>query len=181
MSKTINNWKIMELFFNNPNRDFHIRESAKLIAINPMTASKYLDKFVKENLLLKRKERNNILFSANTENILFKEEKKHYNIIKIMKSGLIKYFEKELNYPKSIILFGSYAKGENIQESDIDIFIMSEIKKKFNLEKFEKILKADMQLFIYSKKEFNEMKKKNKELLNNIINGVKLSGFIEVI
>tara|TARA_Y100000294_G_scaffold162557_1_gene167749 strand:+ start:207 stop:554 length:348 start_codon:yes stop_codon:yes gene_type:complete len=31
MSKIINNWKIMELFFNNPNRDFHIRESAKQI------------------------------------------------------------------------------------------------------------------------------------------------------
>ncbi len=58
-------------------------------------------------------------------------------------SGLIDKSKEK--YPKSIILFGSYDKGEDIETSDIDLCIDS---KKFPLdtEKFGKYLKRKVHL-----------------------------------
>ena len=167
------------LFFDEPNREFHVRQVAKLTGKSPSTVSKHLQLKVKEGLLLSRKEKGFCLYKANSENPIFKEEKRHFNILKIMRSGILEYLEKELNYP-AIILFGSYAKAENSVNSDIDFFVLSETKKKLELDAFEKQLGAPIQLFMHSRKQFEQMKKNNKELVNNILNGVKLSGFLEV-
>ena len=47
--------------------------------------------------------------------------------------------------PKSIILYGSYNKGEDIESSDIDIFIDSK-KFNINLEKYQKYLGRNIHL-----------------------------------
>ena len=172
--------EILKHFMENPEREIHIRELAKEAKISPTTATNYLEELKKENLLSKEKSRNVILYKANSDNPLFKETKKYYNIKKILKSGLLDYLNQELNYPEAIILFGSYAKGENIKRSDVDIFISTESKKQVSLKEFERKLGAEIHLFIYSKKQIEELKVKNKELLNNVLNGIKLSGFIEV-
>ena len=49
-------------------------------------------------------------------------------------------------------------------------------KEEFDLNKFENILNRKIQIFNY--KNINEIK--NKELSNNIINGIILNGFLEV-
>ena len=67
-------------------------------------------------------------------------------------------------------------KVEDIETSDIDIYIETLKKQVFNLEKFEKILQRKIQIFNYS----NLDKIQNKELANNIINGLILNGFLEV-
>ena len=180
MSKKIDSKKILELFFNSPSREFHIREAAKITGINPMTTSKYLEEFRKSGILIKNKERGHVLYSANAEDRIFRQEKIHYNVIRMLKSGMINFIEKEMNYPECIIIFGSFAKGENIPTSDIDIFILSADKRKMPMESFEDKLGAKIQLFIHSKKEFERMKRDNKGLFNNIANGIKLSGFLEV-
>src|SRR3989338_4067412 len=133
---------------------FSVREIARLLKINPSTASKYLQILAKDGFLRKRKEFNCILYQADAESEKFKDIKIYYNISKIRNSGLIEVIEDEL-YPEVIILFGSYAKGENTKRSDIDLFVMN-------------------------KKKVENIKKENKELLNNIMNGIRMSGFFEV-
>lgn len=178
MSKKSNN--IMEFFITDSYRKFNVREIARLAKVSPSTASKYLESAAKHNLLKKEKTRNLILFSANLESQKFTDGKIHANIRQIRDSGLINFIETELNYPEAVVLFGSYAKGENKKDSDIDLFILSEAKDKLDLSKFEKKLGAEIQVFLHNRKGFEQMKSGNKELLNNIINGVKLSGFLEV-
>ncbi len=180
MSKLIDNMEIMEIFYNNPNKEYHIREIARLTKLSPSTVSKYLIKCTKEKLLDKREERKHLLFKANTENKIFKIKKINYNTERLFEFGLINYLDEEFNYPRAIILFGSFAKGEDIEQSDIDIFILSETKRELKLENYEKLLKKKIQLFVYNNKAFQEMKIKNQELLNNIINGLKLQGNLEV-
>ncbi len=181
MSKTIDIMDILKYFFNEPNREFHLREISKISKISPTTTSNYLNRLSKEGLIGKRTERNLVLYRANIENAIFREIKRHYNIIYIIKSELVEHINEELNFPEAIILFGSFAKAENIKgESDVDLFILSESKKQLDLKKYEKYLNAEIQTFVKTKKEFEIMKKKNKDLINNIINGIRLSGFLEV-
>ena len=90
-------------------------------------------------------------------------------------SGLIDFLKIEFSNPV-IILFGSYSKGEDTETSDIDVYIETPSVKELSLEKFEKILKRNIQVFRHAKIEGI----RNSNLSNNIINGMILNNYIEV-
>jgi len=172
--------KLLEYFFKEPEREFHVRELAKLVKKSPTTVSKYLKQFEYKKYLLSEKKLNHLLFKANSESSSFKYLKLFSNIKKLHESGLLTSLIEEFNHPKAIILFGSFSKGEDIADSDIDLLIITPIKKEINLLKFEKVLDHKIQLFQYSDKEMGVMKSKNKELINSWINGVVLNGYWEL-
>ena len=130
--------------------------------------------------MIKKTERRHLLFRANTESYSYKDAKVYYNIKSIRNSGLIEHLDKELHFPEAIVIFGSCAKGENDKKSDIDLFVISNIKKEIGLSVFEKKLKAKIQLFIKNKNEFIAMQKENKNLANSILNGIIVKGYLEV-
>ena len=76
--------------------------------------------------------------------------------------------------PDAIILFGSAAKGEDLKESDIDLFVLAE-EKKLDLQKYEKLL--GRKINILAEESFSKL---SKELRNNIINGIILYGYLKV-
>lgn len=168
------------LFMDYPEKIFHIREIAKRISVNPMTARKYLTELKEEEFVIEVPSKLKVKdYKLNIENDFARLEKMFYNIKKIFSSGLIDFLNKELAYP-GIILFGSMAKGEDNSDSDIDLFVYSETKKELEFGTYEKKLKKNIQLFLMNRKEFERNKEKNKNLINNILNGIKISGFIEV-
>jgi len=171
---------ILNFFIKEPEKQFHIRQISKLLGKSPTTISKYLKELKEKNILKSEKKLNHLLFKANVENKKFKQLKLNYNLNLLYGSGLIDYLVKELNYPEAIILFGSFAKAENSSVSDIDLLIISPSKKDIKLTNFEKRVGHKIQIFIHSKKDIEKIKEKNKELLNNWINGITLYGFWEV-
>lgn len=171
---------IFTYFIESPEKEFYIRELARKTKKSPTTISKYLRQLKRGNLVKSEKKFNHILYKSNQENPLYRQKKIFYNIEKLQKSGLIEYLQEQLNFPEAVILYGSFAKGENIKKSDIDILAVSILKKEVNLERFEKILSHKIHLFIHSKNEIEKMKEKNKELLNSFINGTILYGYWEL-
>ena len=171
---------ILEYFFEEPEREFHLREIARLAGISPSTASNYLSEFAKKGVITSKNEKGFSIFKSNPEDKLYKDMKLFYNLYRIRASGLIDYLATEFNHPKAIILFGSFRKSENIKSSDTDLFIETSVKRNPNLSGFERRLGHPVHLFQFSSKEVEGMKEKNKELLNSIINGILLEGFFEV-
>ena len=170
---------ILKLFLEHPESKYHIREAARILRISPMTARKKLRELSKKGLLASKKDKLYIAYSANVESNVFKLNATFYMINKLYKSGVLDYLNTKLK-PEAIVLFGSIAKGEYSAKSDVDLFVVSELKKKINLERFESKLGREIQLFIYNHNKFKNMKSKNKELLNNILNGIVLRGYLEV-
>lgn len=170
---------IIELFLKEPEREFHVREVSKLTGRSPTTVSNYLKRYSKKGILKSEKKLNHLFFRADTENKGFKQLKLSHNLSSLYGSGLVSYLEENYNYPSAIILFGSYAKAENTGKSDIDILIITPNKREEDLSKFEKKL-GSIQLHLHSNNEIELMKEKNKELLNNLINGITLSGYWEL-
>ena len=166
---------MLKPFFEEPNREFNIREIARKLKINPATASKYLKKFERLDILIKRKERIMTLYRANLENDLYRDLKIFYNIRKIKESGLIDELNKYYLKP-TIVLFGSCAKGMDTETSDIDLLIISEKTSEFtNKAKFEKKLKRKLHLIVVK-----DIKKiKNEHLINNILNGITIQGSLK--
>ena len=171
MFKNLNN---LECFFNQPNKDFSVREFARINKISPATASSYLELFTKEKILQKRKERIYNFFKANVNSSQYTDIKIFYSIKKLRDSGLIKALHEHYLNP-TIVLFGSTATGLDDQNSDIDLCIITNHKKSFSKKKyFEKKLGKELQLFIVKK--LSEIP--NEHLISSIANGINLQGMI---
>ena len=170
---------ILAPFFENLNKEFHIRELSRLLKINHTTVRQYLNKLVKENYINLEKSKlypsYKLNQSAKTLNL-----KLFYNLEKLRISGILKDLENFYEFPV-IVLFGSYSKATDDETSDIDIAILSNINKDFETNKYKKTLNREINIHLFSDKFLKEIKKSNPGLINNICNGIVLSGKLEII
>lgn len=176
MLQISNIYNIAGIFFDEPTKSHYLIEISKKSKLAHTSVKKNLIVLKKEKIINeyseKRGKRQFPNYTANTENQFYKEHKKIYNLINIRNSVVIEFIKDKL-MPKCIILFGSYSKGEDIETSDIDIFVEAK-GQKIHLNKFEKILKRKIEL--HFNEDFNRYPK---ELKNNIINGDILYGYLE--
>lgn len=162
-------FRVLDVFFDNPIKDFQLREISRMIGLAHKSVLIYLNQLLKLGLIKINTKTLYKSYNANTESQMFQRYKKATNLIKIYESGLVDYLYEKL-MPNTIILFGGYAKGTEIKTSDIDIFV--EIKEeKMDVLKFEEKLGRKIHLVFEE-----DIRDLNKELKNNIINGIVLSG-----
>ncbi|MBT3407014.1 nucleotidyltransferase domain-containing protein [Candidatus Woesearchaeota archaeon] len=171
--------KILSIIFTHPNRTFHVRNLARLANLSTTSVTKAIKDL--ESLKIVKVESTDITknIKANLESDSFTRYKRILNLHQIEKNKLTEIITNELN-PSAIVLFGSYAKGEDIEESDIDIVTISNKKStkelEKSLEKTEKALKRKISLQILP-----SLEKSSKEFKNAIINGIVLQGYIKVV
>ncbi len=166
--------KVRKYFFISPTIKLRVRQIERELKIPLPSAIRYVKELEKEEILRKSETGNVVFYSGDRSSKNFLLEKKLFNIENLYSSGLIDFLITELSNPV-IIVFGSYSKGEDVEDSDIDLYIETPSKKEIKLEYFEKILKRKIQIFRHKK--ISEVK--NIDLANNIINGILLNGFIE--
>lgn len=159
----------LQPFFEDNYRRINVREYARLAKISPPSASKLLSELEKEGLLKREEEKNYIYYLANKESPLFVKLSRAYWHEKL--KDITNFLEQQLVSPV-IILFGSFAKAEINPNSDIDLAVFTASKKKIELATFEKKLKRKIQIFVFKDRE----DVKSRDLLNNILNGIILSG-----
>ena len=163
--------KVKELFFENPSKQFYLRQIAKLTKVPKSTVARILNQLLSDSIIVREKSEPFDKYRANTEDSLYKFHKKQFMLEKIYQSGLIDYIVEDA-HPKTVILFGSCAKGEYDEKSDIDIFIESS-ETGMNFDKF----KLKHAINPYFAKNIMEI---SKELRQNIINGSILHGMLKI-
>jgi predicted nucleotidyltransferase len=169
-------FKTAEIFFINPSKEYYLMDISRTIGLAHTSVKKSLKELIKLEIIKesikKRGKRKFPFYKANLDEEIFKRHKIVYNISSILNSGLINFIEEKLS-PKSVVLFGSYQRGEDIESSDIDLFVECK-EEQLNIGIFEKKLKRKIQL--HFRENFISYPK---ELKNNIINGIVLKGFLE--
>ena len=170
--------KVLGIFFEDPfpkGVGFQLREISKKVNVAPPSVKRYLDELENEGLIIREKHRihNYPTYFAKRDNTYFKLLKRLDTIKTIEESGLLGYLNDRC-MPDVMILFGSAARGEDIKESDIDLFLQCK-ERKLDLEKYGLQLSRKINLFFSE-----ELNKLSKELKNNIINGVILKGYIKL-
>ncbi len=165
--------EIFRLFLTNPRKEFSYREIERSTGYSIGTVSKYLKKLDKEGFVISRNTGNTILVKANTENEVFLNMKRVHNIEILYLSGLIRYIN-EKQRPDAVILFGSYSRGEDIEESDIDIALINSRHEDMDLTRFENTLERKINI-TYIK----SLKNTDKDFLNSLANGIVMYGFVE--
>ncbi len=134
-----NDYEVIELLLKD---SMHLRQLALELKIIPSTMMRILKKLVAENIIdFKVEGKNNTYFIKDTleakRYILITEQ---YKFIKIITNNTIRRISTELiaqTKGELIILFGSYAKNNSKQDSDIDIYI--ETKDNILKEKLKQI------------------------------------------
>ena len=172
--------KVIEIFFKYTEKEFSLSDLAKESGVAKANIGNILNEFNESGLITIEKLSKIWRIKANQENWFFVKGKIVYNLNFIYQSGIVKFLADYFNNPKSIILFGSFRKGEDISSSDIDIAIESDSIKEYEtiglreLSEFEKVIGKKIQLHLFNRENVDI------NLFNNIANGIVLLGFLEV-
>ncbi|MBU0459979.1 MAG: nucleotidyltransferase domain-containing protein [Nanoarchaeota archaeon] len=167
--------KIKEYFFAHPTTRIRVRQIERAVNVPLPSVLRYTKELSEEEIIKISKIAGIKLFSADRTAKKFLFEKKHFNLQSLISAGLIDFLIDKYSNP-TIIIFGSYARGEDTENSDVDIYIETLKKRSLNLTDFEKKIQRKIELFQY--KDIRQIK--NKELANNILNGTVLNGYLEV-
>jgi len=162
--------KILEIFFENPSREFHLRELSRLLKFSMPTIISTTDILAKEKLIIKIRSKVLTKVKANRENINFIRLKRLHNLEKIYASGIVDYLSNAYNYPKLIILFGSFSRGDDTGTSDIDIVIITNKRLSLDFKKYAEILKKNINIHE------TDLSKISDEFKANLKNGIVLEG-----
>ncbi len=171
--------KVLNWFFSFPNKATSLNELSDTLKISKSTSNRILKKLEKEGLIKIEVIGRNWRISLNKNNEKLKGMKISYNINLIYESGIIEEIKELFPNFISIILFGSYRKGDDIEESDIDIAVETLGKKDIEITEFS-ITNLDyrknvkLNILVFSRSHVN------KNLFSNIVNGIVLEGFLEV-
>lgn len=156
--------------------EFSIHDTARNIKIAPSTAKTSLDFLLGQGVLEKRSLGKNSLFKVK-DGALTRQIKMLYSIAELDVSGLAKELLSRHPEIVSIIVYGSVAKGEDTNKSDIDILIISRKKIEIKELKSEKMLKRQLSIICHTYNEWKEKSEKEKAFYYNVIlNCVPLYG-----
>lgn len=172
--------RIMEVLFSYPDKEFSLSDLAKEAGVSKANIGNILGEFQKIGLITIEKLSKIWRIKANRTNWLYIRSKIVYNLNFIYGSGLVDFLIDHFQNPKAIIVFGSFRKGEDISNSDIDIAIESDKEKEYKiaglreLVELEKTIKRRIQIHLFNKNNIDL------NVFNNIANGILLWGFLEV-
>ncbi len=172
--------RVIELFYKYPEKEFSLSDVAQLAGVAKTNLNEILTNLDKAQFIQIEKLSKIWRIKANQKSWQFIRGKIVYNLNFIYQSGLVEFLYDLYNHPKSIILFGSSRRGEDLSNSDIDIAIENDDFKEYRtlglreLIEFEKASGRKIQIH-----EFNR-KNVDLSLFNNIVNGIILVGFLEV-
>lgn len=149
---------------------------AELLKVSSPAVMKALPRLQKERLvkIIQDKESKRWAIELNRDDQKVMQLKRADNLKMIYESGLAEFLEKEFA-GASIVLFGSYSRGEDTITSDMDLAVIGRSEKEIDLSGFEKILERKISLNFYTS--FDTI---HKHLKENICNGIVLFGGIRL-
>src|SRR3989344_447002 len=117
--------EILRLLFVNAGKTLNALGVAKALDVSQPAVSKAIPLMVKANLIKVEKDKDSgrLAIELNRDNHKVMQLKRVENLKLIYESGLADFLEKEFA-GATIILFGSYSRGEDTVNSDIDIAVV---------------------------------------------------------
>lgn len=162
---------IAETVFLNPGKKYYVRELAEEIGIAPSTVSRAIEDLEEIGVVELEKDIKTRINASKTEK--FRDLKRSFNLWNLTETGLIEKLQQE-SVPEAIVLFGSYAHGEDNSDSDIDLAVVNGRETSPELEKYQKELGREINIHFVEKKEASE------NFVETLANGIVLRGYLEI-
>jgi len=172
--------KVLYWFFSFPYKEISLSKLAKELKISKTSANRAIRLLAKEEFLNKKIVGKSWLISCNKIHKYNRTKKIVYNLSMIFNSNIIDIIQRKFKGAKSIILFGSYRKGDDIESSDIDVAVEVLGEESFRIEELGVIKNFGFRKNVLVNLHIFSRKSINLNLFSNIANGLILDGFLEV-
>jgi len=168
--------EILRLLFVKAGTSLNQRQIANHLGVSQPAVMKALPDLEKESLIKTKQDKETKRWSIelNRDHHRVMQLKRADNLKVVYEIGFADFLEKEFA-GATIILFGSYSRGEDIINSDIDIAIIGRKEKEVDLTEYEKELNRKININFYQ-----SFKGIHKHLKENLCNGIILIGGVEL-
>jgi predicted nucleotidyltransferase len=168
--------EILRLLFVKAGISLNQRQIANYLDVSPPAVMKALPDLEEGSLIKIQQDKETKRWSIelNRDHHKVMQLKRADNLKLIYETGLADFLEKEFA-GATIILFGSYSRGEDAINSDIDIAVIGRKEKQVDLTKSEKELERQININFY-----DSFKNIHKHLKENLCNGIVLVGGVEL-
>lgn len=168
--------ELLGLFFNNPDDRFYLREIARHIGKDAAGIKRELDNLVKIGLLGREKRGVQKYYFANKNSPIFSEMKglifKTTGVQGAMKASLSR-----LKGVKAAFIYGSYAKGSEKEDSNINLMVIGQANiTELNdmVMALEEKLKRDIDYLVFDDLEYRKRKESRDPFIREIVRGKKI-------
>ncbi len=161
--------KVLNFLIQSPGKQFLANEIEKATRVSRAGVNFSLRKLAEEKLVLREKKAKIYLYSVDYNNPVIKQ-------LKVLKTTMLlqTLVNKLKAYSKKIVLFGSCARGENIADSDIDLFILADSSKAIEEKIKKNNLREKLQPVIRNSTQFVKMEKEESVFCEEIEHGITL-------
>lgn len=167
---------LLNLYFTNPERAFYLRELERILNFPVANIRRELLKLEKSGLFKSERKGNLVYYSLNRSYPLFQEIRsiisKTSGIPGILKEVLLK-----IKGIKSAFIYGSFAKNEQRDTSDIDLFILGSVNESSiikALNPIEKKVQREINYTVYSIKEYRSKKLSKDPFIKDVLKCPKI-------
>ncbi len=163
--------KVLKFFVLHPGQSFYEREIARKALLSPSSAHCVLINLYRAGLVKRKQNGRMRFYSVDMANPYLKEFKVLANLLLI--EPLV---ERLKGLSRKIVLFGSWAQGNDTHDSDIDLFIVSSEKEKalFVVNKFSysaRLYNHKVQAVVSSPEELIKRDKQDRVFFEQVENG----------
>ena len=173
-------FEVAKLIFSNPNETHHIRGIEKEVKLSTTAILSAVEELAKYQIVIVEDTPLTKNVRANLNSESYRIYKMIFNLYLIKNHSFIDSLIKGYNSPEAIVIFGSYARGEDIKTSDVDILIITSNEPDERLQRtvasFEKEISRKVSIHTLP-----NLDKSSKEFKNNVANGITLYGYLKVI
>mgnify|MGYP001561767975 CR=1 FL=1 len=167
-------------FFAHPTLGITLSDLASKLSLSKTKTRELVLGLVSQNFLIKEEIGRLWRISCNKDHIYNYTIKIPYNLWLIYSTNIVYEIRERIPNAKAIILFGSYRKGDDNENSDLDIAVEIAGNQDLSIEElgvipqlgYRKNVKVNLHIFSRNRIDLN--------LFNNIANGIVLDGFLEV-
>lgn len=168
---------LLNTFFSNPGVEYYTRQLASILGISVGNIHREIKKLLSAGILNVRNVGNIKLFSLNKQNPIYEEIKniiyKTEGVVKLVKDAVA-----DVGGVKAAFIYGSFAKGDERPDSDIDVFLIGddvdENELVANISALEKKLFKEINYTRYTESEYKKEKKKKNSFILETIKGKKI-------
>lgn len=161
--------KVLYYFLEHPKEQIYDREVSRQTGASRAGANFALRKLAEAGLLSKEKKGRMVFYALQEQSSLIRQIKILQNII-LLNPLLLTIQDQVI----AVILFGSSAKGENLEESDVDLLILTRDKKTIEKKIYKYIVPLKLQPVIHTPQEWANIEKENKVFANKVAQGIVL-------
>lgn len=156
-------WKVLAEALEE-DRPFYVKELAKRSSMSYFAVNRFLKYFEEEGMLLLEKKGNLHLYRPNTDSPILRHLKMLFNLVRLETAKLVQALRDADPGLVSLVLYGSWSRGENRKDSDLDLVAISMAPKSAfakPLVKLEKAIGAEIELHVFTPQKWKVVKKED--------------------